>query len=133
MSKKKNKCPKLCCNCEYWDIMYNEKEWEEQGELACGCCHRYPPYVPSVFIGDVDIASQYGSVWKLKDVLQFEDPIRGGMCIDHPVMFAFDHCGEFSKMKKPRYSWKEYKKDENYYVLTEKGRAVSEGLRESNM
>ena len=132
MSKKKKnnkkKCPKFCCNCEHWEIMYKEKEWEEKGELACGSCHRYPPNIPSVFIGNVKVSNLYGSEYAIRDVLQFEDPIKGGMCVGYPVTFAFDYCDEFSKIKKPRYSWKEYMHDENCYTLTEKGQAVLEEM-----
>lgn len=113
MSKKnKKKCPEFCCNCKHWEIMYSEKEWEEKGELACGCCRRYPPYVPSVFVGDICITNQYGgSSQKVKDVVQFEDPTKGGLCVGHPVTFSFESCGEFKKMKKLRYKWKEWLKD----------------------
>lgn len=112
MSKNNNnKCPEFCCNCKHWEI-HKESDFKEKGELSNGCCHRYPPYVPSVFIGDVYVSNQYGgSAHKIKDVVQFDNPLRGGLCVDHPTTFAFDRCGEFKKMKKPRYKWKEWLKD----------------------
>lgn len=109
MSKKDKKCPKLCCNCKHWDIMYKEEDWEKEGELACGTCHRYPAHIPAAFADDMHVT-------------HLEEPFMGIVSVDHPVVFAFDWCGEFKKMKKPRYTIEEYKKDEEYIKNIEKRR-----------
>lgn len=88
----------MCCmNCKYWDC-YNEKEFEQCGELAEGECRRYPPSLP-IFdqcgIDDVPVSDLVISLTK------------GTPLVSNPFTFGRDWCGEFVLMKNPRYTGEE--------------------------
>lgn len=89
MSKDKNKTPKHCANCKYWEC-YNEKEFEKFGECAEGECHRYPPNTINF-----ERVNEMG--------IMVPETVMNTPLLSHPFTFAMEWCGEFKAMKNPRW------------------------------
>jgi hypothetical protein len=61
---------KICENCKYWEQLEGDKD----KMLDKGNCHRYPPVIPEIQHGCIDI----GDWW-------------------FPCVFKDDWCGEFKE------------------------------------
>lgn len=83
---------KCCANCKYWDC-YEGKD-KKCDFTTDGECHRYPPSIPNF---DNHKEDEYC----VEDLILCL--VKGTALVSCPITYATEWCGEFKKMKNPRF------------------------------